>query len=444
MYIGGFVGCSYQMIGMSRQYFITGTTITIDIVDSILSPDLSVCIRYTDIIDLPLTPQQRLNTTLIRSIQRDLTIDQMFRLTPSEDKIIKSCFHRRPGSYRVIELNNATDCYQVFNVSKFYTQEYMCYRFHIIGGDNETSMTFNYSKITFSLTHAGLFFGIHLDSTIIPEANLIKFVLHETLTFPLDTIAFSSSIFLKVNGTNKYDTIKLDYDLIEIFRFHPPYDTNCRTYAEYEEMRKLCINNCLKEHIIFKMQKLPFTVCENQSLNIQPIDDKDIENEFFSRRLNYYESKCMKQCGQQACEEEFYTTYIQKEEHGTTNELTVLVQATTTASIRIDNSVLIPFHEFVVYVTSCVGTWLGMSMMSFNPVAISRLLHSRKKKETSSLFAKRKLIATCVKCRLLFLLLMQEIDLTRKSVSQGTLEQQLLFRKRNHRANNEESLDQGN
>lgn len=54
-------------------------------------------------------------------IQHTITLSQVFNLTPSADQVLKECKTRDARKYNIDEFKDR-DCYNQFNVSKFYTQ----------------------------------------------------------------------------------------------------------------------------------------------------------------------------------------------------------------------------------------------------------------------------------------------------------------------------------
>ena len=143
-YIVSFLGLVYQIEEIVSIYleFRTIAEITISVPSDIEPPDLSVCFRYADIIDVTQLNAAH-NVTLksdrrnyINPIQSLVTIKDIFMYTPGEDNVFRKCSSRPPHDYNLNEYNGS-DCYTSFNVSKFVMQEFVCYRFSLLATGNE-------------------------------------------------------------------------------------------------------------------------------------------------------------------------------------------------------------------------------------------------------------------------------------------------------------------
>ena len=109
------------------------TELSIDIPTELKSPDLSICLRYVDIIDIGRFSRDR-NISIgesdvngkyspfnIQLVQESVTIADIFNYTPSVDDIFLSCLARLPQSYEY-KPANGNGCYELFTVVNFYLQ----------------------------------------------------------------------------------------------------------------------------------------------------------------------------------------------------------------------------------------------------------------------------------------------------------------------------------
>jgi hypothetical protein len=341
----------------------------------------------------------------IRNIQKQLTVKQIFEHTPDDEGLISECFYRKLNDYAVTELKNRGECMTVFQVDKFYLQEYICYRFHI-KGSNETSQKFQYRKIAFSLTHAGLFYGLFINQSKIPQADQCKVIVHESAIYPVDSAAYAPYFYRRENGSSKYDLVKVDYSVTEIDTLYPPYDTNCAKYTEFEEMQKNCVNYCLKKRTLKRFNKVPFTAPEDTPVNYKHIHGADLDNKTFSADLKKIEQVCDSKCSRPACEVEFSSTRIQKEERGRQEAFTIIVGAPGSPGITVKSVEAMALRQFVLFICSTFGTWFGISLLSYDPNRLQRVwernqhmkkVDSQQQKKQQSHQGKLNLL--CLKCR---------------------------------------------
>ena len=134
-----FVGCFWQVENISRLYFKYDTTteLSIDIPTELEAPDLSVCLRYVDVLDIARFSRDRnisvgsadgdgkYSVDHIQLVQETVTIADIFAYTPDVDDIFLSCLTRTPQSYEYIPANGKK-CYELFTIINFYLQGNKC------------------------------------------------------------------------------------------------------------------------------------------------------------------------------------------------------------------------------------------------------------------------------------------------------------------------------
>lgn len=175
-----------------------------------------------------------------------------------------------------------------------------------------------------------------------------------------------------------YNYIKVSYTITEIDLLPPPFETACRTYAEFDSLRSLCLDNCIVNLTMAQWRKVPFTSLEQKPIPVKHVNNIDILNTASSKLLDQIEHLCNKKCAQPACETEHYTTDLQKEERSEFDFFTILIQAPTLPTLNVTSGQKVQMSDFLIYVTSCVGTWFGASALTFSPLALRQLLSQRR------------------------------------------------------------------
>ena len=127
-----FIGFLVHSVNFSISFFEyqTSTSMIIEIRQTIKTPDVAFCSRWTDIIDRSNASAYSLNSKrsndpdIIDEDMSVLTLNQIFQLTPTINETIDYCHYRRNDTNEAI-LKNGLDCLEFFTVQKFYMQEFM-------------------------------------------------------------------------------------------------------------------------------------------------------------------------------------------------------------------------------------------------------------------------------------------------------------------------------
>lgn len=376
---GGFL---FQVFSVSEIYFSfpTTTLVTIAMPEELPPPDVSFCVRYVDILSSEFINQMTNGSEFdevehVPKIQNTITVSQIFEKTPSVDDMIGMCFLPRYESYNVME-GNASFCNNSFEIDKYYAQEYICYRFTIKNGN---SSTYSYHNLAFSLAHPGLFYGVLLNPKKIVGADVCKVVIHEKETLPFGVMGYAPIFTRKVDNIEVYNFVKVGYSITEIDLLPPPFQTQCRWYSEYDNLRSLCIDDCLTRLTLETFGKVPFTSIQGEGINLKHVSNIDVLNETSSKLLDELDTRCNNNCSQPVCETEHYTTYLQKEETSEMEDFfTIMLQAPTLPTMNVTSGQKVPFADFLIYVTSCFGTWFAVSALTLSPRALAQLLSRRR------------------------------------------------------------------
>lgn len=305
-------------------------------------------------------------------------------MTPDTEDMIDMCFVPQVESYHVME-GNTSECRRNFDVYKYYTQEYICYGFRMKLSINTT---FTYHNLAFSLAYPGLFYGILINTSKIHGADSCKIAVHEKNTPPYGLLGYAPVFTRKANDVEAYNFIKVGYTVTEIDLMPPPFDTGCRWYSKSDFLRSYCVDMCLNNSTLVHFGKVPFTSLQSKPTPLKHVNNVDVMNTTTSQLLDKLEHACDDECFQPACETEHYSTRLQKEEKSELDFFTILLQAPTLPNINVTSYQKVLLSDFLIYVTSCVGTWFGASALTFSPMSL-RHLAVRQQKRCHCLFCHR-------------------------------------------------------
>ena len=349
-------GFGFQVYDLASSYFSYTTRTSVDIAMPLrlVTPDVSVCIKYRDIY------RGALNVS-------NVTIADIFDGTPDPLSLLSLCIHRYVNSYEAKIVNGTAACNELFKIGKFYFAQYVCYRFEKVIADTkdrEGYQRFAFQNIANSLIYQGMFYGLFIDKSVIEGADLFKVAVHAHASWPNEAIAAAPNFNRFSDDVARYNLVRAFYSTIEIIRMPPPYDTQCMVYPYGW---KGCENICVREGTIEIFNKVPFTTIESEAMDIGHIGNAMIAQKNNTLALDALEEKCQKVCHRAECNSLFFTTSILKEERSSYDLFAVLVQAPITPRVKVTRTPSSTMTDFLVYITSCVGTWFGISAMSLNP-----------------------------------------------------------------------------
>lgn len=201
----------------------------------------------------------------------------------------------------------------------------------------------------------------------------------------------------------KYNKLQVGYSKLTVGLLPPPYSTQCDEYPFHNGSRKICINECIDKYVQGVFGKVPFNVPRVIPCDMRPIGGNDISNLTFTRLLDALEKRCEDRCVRMACMDTFYTTNLQKEEKDEFGGVSMHILAPKSAEISVMNKETLTLTDFFVYVTSCFGTWFGLSVLSFQPSSL--LVLFREKQQDRK--------CCCKFCSRLTAFLRQEVSLLR-------------------------------
>ena len=388
----------------------TDTITTVKMPEKLEAPAVSLCIRLGDLVktDDGLWSYKMNNTRRqehLEKVKETMTLKDIFEKTPPTTNLILNCLHRLPFSYEVMELNG-TDCSDLFNITKYFVQEFICYKFRHSEQVSET--LFNYQQIAFSLRYPGLFYGLGINPDSIEGANFLKIIVHRNRSYPHDSMAFSPTFYRVANKQPKYNNAKVVYTYLTIHLLPPPYQTDCREYLPVGKGRKECINDCIQKKVLELKGKYFFG-----KLLIEPVAEKilsehDLRNKTFEDALDKLEDKCIYTiCRQQACDDRYYLTTVQKEDSSDTNDFTLELNAPNAALTTVRHLPMMGYPELFVYIASSTTTWFSVSFLSLSPKTVYTV--------TKTLFNRRK-ETDCKYCLPVKKYLQQEVSLLRTRV----------------------------
>jgi len=286
-----------------------------------------------------------------------VTLHDVFNGMLRFDDLLTNAVIRFPNVHLVQEFETTDTIRQNVDVSMFYVQEYVCYRLSI-----KTNGSLNFARAATAYEWPGMAFNYRLRTQLTNKTTSMVPVIHKSL-LPNKEVMMARSV-----PSNDTD-IRLSYQDIVTYSLSPPYQTQCRNYDQ-----SACFSGCLINRTLDKLKMFPFT-CIIPELNnydmTRPLFPHDLGNRTLMASYESIIFGCLHQCPQITCRNVLTMTRIEVVNQNTPfNETQVRVSIPTFPNIVIKFEARFVFLEYLIYIMSCFGTWLGISVLSLNPVPV--------------------------------------------------------------------------
>ena len=373
-------GLLYQIYQLSNIYFsyAISTKVDISLPQKFDSSAISVCLRYSDVLDFDRLSKEegRSNWSYstedetIRFYQDNLAINELFNYTPSEYSVFEKIVFRRNTSYKLYEYN-ASELHDYFTVWKKLYLEYVCYSIFKIDGRDQ-SMT--YASLAITPFESGLIYDITL-SDVIKRVDYLKIVLHNPKSNPYRSLRVSPLLrryYDDASGLSKYSYFMVYRTFFLINNLPPPFETQCFEYRSIGYLTEaMCVEECLNKQIYGKLNQVPFShITNDSSLTTHMVSYNKVLIGNTTQVLFDAEEYCMKvKCKWRPCWEASSSTKI--EEMGG-EKFRVKLVLPQEPNETIDVVAQMVFGDFFTFTTSIIATYTGLSAIALNPLIICR------------------------------------------------------------------------
>jgi hypothetical protein len=367
----GFLYQTHYILSLYMQYNV-GSVVQITAIVALDPPDMSVCIRYVDILSEGTVNRTGKSSAAIRkeirAIQAKLTVKQIFDQTPSMESIVSGCIHKIPDSYSVHTHQNKSRCLSLFTGKRFYTQEYICYKFQLnVNRTQSITGKFKYDNVAESLAYPGMLYALLLDNQTLGDANIIKIAVHSRNSLPFDDLGYSQYFSRQVKNVVLYSEISVFYQKTTIILLPPPYVSACKDYHQFMGSKRNCISRCLTNATVTAFNKVPFSGIEQEPLDYKLISSYDTSKPNFDKELDKWENMCEKKCGGRQCKNKMHASWILKESKGQFENFVIRLYVPMGPILHVDYVPASSLQDLLVYMSSSISIWLGFSIMSLNP-----------------------------------------------------------------------------
>lgn len=364
-------GCSYQVIDIANRYFNYPTKqfVSVRLIDDIHMPSVSVCWPMTEIIKplidkLTIKGDKSQTTRSVSPLHLKLyemlgtfTVEDIFNSLPPKDDILKvdpGCAVRLPGemSWRHPWYNN-TECYEMFTITTFIHRLTACYKFTANPKIGKLQMNLN----TMSPSKPGFIYMLFLNEDLFQNMSAFTAYGHTLSSSPLFDSVFSIEKVVKSKGTGFQ--IGIVTSPVTAKSLPAPYDTSCRQHENFTSGTEFQLHHLNKEtmRIMNHVHTMEHVKEPYKYLMFSPVEfrNQTINNQFVKLFAKYRRN------GSKYCYLKYNIPVTRIESD---NRVTVAVNWSQ------DNEVVtstVPdqlFIDFLIYVCSSVGIWMGLSVFS--------------------------------------------------------------------------------
>ena len=399
-------GLVQQIIQTSDVYFHykTRTVTKIFVTTRVFDPALHTCHRVVDIFDIDRWNQLKRkrfkglrktglqdDVEAVNQFFREVTIQDMFRFTPSTEDLMIQCHIRRPNEY-LYEFNiPKVKCYEFFKISKYFHREFMCYHFQLTEKVlNNDSYSIN--EVMFTQSAQSSLFSVILNRTSIRYSDYFTTFAQMPNSNHLYTSGMTDFHWRRINrktfnAENNFFTVT--YHTARIKMQPTPYETRCLDFGKdkcYYDGYYECLNQVLSQKI-------------SQVVVSYPIYDENLRNKLLlpsgnqTSRQAFFEAEreCYERLGpfEDTCD--MSGTISSPSARGATYTNSLLIELSWPKSLgfEIIHEPIMNFIDFFVYIFSAFGTWYGFSFFGFASIIQEKISNKRSKVSFSQSFVNR-------------------------------------------------------
>ena len=373
------IGLIFQIIMISSKYFEykTNSRLRATFFTNIRVPNVIICFRYSDILDYrKLNEETGLNLNRserqVYLIMSQVTVGQILQYTPAETELLQSITYRINNSYRVYNLKGS-ETKSLVKISKFYQQESICYSLQF----NNSHRTIEFIKTANAPSSTGFLYHLKIGDAF-NGSDVIQVSLSKGV-YEIDSIIYSPVFFRLKNYVKRKESFTeaaLTFAWYRIERLPIPWDTNCDIEVYPGDSK--CWIPCLEKGLSdFGVDRLPFYTRYFDPIDRKPLSHIDLQNETLDRAFVEMGYDLCRKCWTTPCSEEFATTtLIHKSLFARQQEFSIKIMAPEEPDIDIMAEKSLSFEEFVIYISSCVGIWFGISINQLDPFKAMRRWNS--------------------------------------------------------------------
>ena len=358
------IGFIVQLSSVCDQFFKfqTSSRIEVSTEDQYKYQTLTICFNHKDIMNRTEYRKYNISKTFQEAILHgdnelsNLTVEQLFRLTPKEENLIEECGLRDELNYRLKKYDTKV-CMNYFSIKKAVRGVWMCYTFV-----PKKNATFSWTKVATSHKQQGRVYHISVNLSVELQTTMAV-ISHQSLISDLPSLSRNFAQLVNLRFSNFINVASM----LNIFKSLPaPYDTNCMDgFVNLDQ----CERQCLLQKLRSNLNRVPYSLyLENQTLNLKPVNLKDVKNKTFADLLWNLQRMCRSKCTFTPCDQVVSFTdsddYYNYKDEG---NLRIVSTVPKRPALVITSIPATTLTDFLLYICNCFGIWFGLSFMTCDP-----------------------------------------------------------------------------
>ncbi|KAI1286505.1 hypothetical protein HDE_10863 [Halotydeus destructor] len=374
---------TYQVAKLNSQYFRyeTFTRTLMDITRYTYAPDLHVCPATDQVFNFT-AYNAKFNTSLgtfktdddVFKFQNTMTVAQLLEYSPLPADFVDKCIVRRPHSNAFSYLNSS-ECRDAFNMTKYYTLEYICYVVNLIPFQGD--LKYDANRISYALNFPGLYYQLTLNEEWLKFMNYFKVLATQRTNGDRSVsgaVVVSRGLY---KNTALYSLFYVSYYKIRYHRLAPPYDTKCRDYiAEGLKTASGCSHKCINKRSLRDLDRYWYASHAHIPIDKLPLSTYDFKNKTFGKVFEDIYLECQAACAQPECNRLWTLTLTRNERLEGGIKFNIVKSKEPSFFVQYD--ALLTLESYLIFFMSCIGSWFGLSVLSFSP---ARLADMKRKQE---------------------------------------------------------------
>ncbi|KAI1304137.1 hypothetical protein HDE_01911 [Halotydeus destructor] len=382
---------TYQVANLTHLYFKyeTMTMVTGQIIKHARAPNIHLCPYAFDVFDLEAynrdnnssTPVKFSSTSQLSLFHSMFTIRNLFQYSPALDDVIQDCIIRKPGSNRYSRFNRS-ECQGRFKIAKYVVNNHICYNIRLT--EFENGSRYSYSRMATALTFPGMYYAFKLTDRWSGKLSLFKIVSVEGRQGEDKALTTAPLVNRGVKDHEMlYNVFSIQHSKLLNFLLLPPYDSMCRDYvAQGLRSSAGCYNKCLYERCLKEFDRLWYATNIYEPVDKRPLSFLEMQAE--PEKIERFEEifqNCHRACSQRSCTSAWSLTTADLASHGNATMFTVMLPNKPSFVMMYEPKLTI--ESYLIFFMSCIGSWFGLSVLSFNPSKLSEAQSESLSKQAS-------------------------------------------------------------
>ena len=284
----------------------------------------------------------------------NLTFQEVFNRVPPASQVIDSCKYRDMDLNVLVDEKDGKKCTQMFQISRFRMQGYMCYRF-----EWNNSPVYSYHAVVNSLYEPRELFHLTIRNPLADQH--VVYPLFHFDDLPDDVRSFNKEVYKEGDST-----FQLSYGFYESYRLPSPYETHCKDLSKISCFQK-CIDAACRTHGFSSDSGLVMENSSDAFLNPLAIRSQKKYD------LDQYRRLCYDSCQYEACIQFTVNTHIRIAKNQN-DKLLLIIQTVDRLIIKIQYLSKFAMVDLFTQIGSVIAIWTGISV-----ITIAKLFECRKK-----------------------------------------------------------------